>query len=255
MIIKRDYSCIVVDASKNTGALIEHKLKAFHCYKLIASFANAMDALIFLSRNDCDLIFLEIELPYIDGFQFLDILAKDGKMKPTIMMTASTAKYSEKAHIYYSKGLIDFISKSADAGRYAVSIERFEKQIIQVCASAREVSTVSDSITVLTSSKDIKTIYLRDILYFSHVKNYTNIHIMSGESYWQYISLKNMQLALPKDSCIQINRNCLVMLHQIANFDQNAVVLRKNKQGVEIKLPIYTTKREEILDELLRIFT
>lgn len=248
-------SYIVVDSNKDTGALIGHKLKAFpHC-EMIASFETGVDALAFLMQNECDLIFLEVELPYMDGFLLLDILAKERQLRPTVMMTSTPMKYSEKAHLYYGKGLIDFISKSAEADRYAVSIERFEQKAVRIPISKQKMVSSRDSITVITSSKEVKKIRIKDILYFSYIKNYTNIYTIDGKKYCENISLKNMQSALPKDCCIQVNRYSLVMVHQIVKYDQASVVLRKNELGEEIKLPIFSTKRKEVLDKLTRITT
>lgn len=114
------------------------------------------------------------------------------------------------------------------------------------------VSQKTQTISVVLSSKEAKLVNISDISYLSHNYNYTTLHLVSGSKLEQYISLKEMEAILPKGTFLRINKNCIVMLSQILDYDRHSVILKPiDDEGSKV-LPISQKERGNLLLQLGR---
>ena len=110
-------NCVVVDDS-SLQRMITAKLVNNHPnLRLVGDFSNAIEAKNCMTVNDVDLIFLDIEMPVISGFDFLDGL----KVKPQIIFITSKAEYAMKAFDYDAT---DYLQKPIALDRFGTSVKR-----------------------------------------------------------------------------------------------------------------------------------
>lgn len=245
--MNKKYTYIVVDDKADMAQFFGHLLADFPEYEMKESFTNPLLALEYLNENHCDLMFLDVEMPELTGFELLDELENPPL---TIMVTAYASKYSEKAHEYYDIGIIDFLPKNFDPPRVRKSLDRFERHLQAKPILLPQRKNNMDYIAISENHRDIVKLSPYDIVYLSHEKNYTYIHDITGGRYCKYISLKQMIYLMPNNSCIQVNRHQAVMLNQIVNYSGIMIEVRQSAEGALMQIHISPKFRAEIVELL-----
>ena len=110
-------NCVVVDDSSIQRMIIAKLVNNHQHLHLIGDFSNAIEAKNCMSIHTVDLIFLDIEMPVISGFDFLDGL----KTKPQIIFITSKAEYAMKAFDYDAT---DYLQKPIALERFNASVKR-----------------------------------------------------------------------------------------------------------------------------------
>ncbi len=108
---------IVVDDSSIQRITIAKLISEHTNLRLGGDFSNALEAKSYITNNHVDLIFLDIEMPHITGFDLLDGL----KIKPLIVFITSKADYAVKAFEYSA---LDFLQKPIKKERFLVSVKK-----------------------------------------------------------------------------------------------------------------------------------
>lgn len=115
-------TCIIVDDQKEAIGVIEDHLRKFSQLKLIKVFTDSLDGLEFLEKNSIGLVFLDIEMPNLNGLDFIESLrSKRGKNIPKFIFTSGYHKYALSG---YEKGVIDFLVKPIGFTRFKMSMDR-----------------------------------------------------------------------------------------------------------------------------------
>jgi DNA-binding LytR/AlgR family response regulator len=115
-------TCIIIDDQKEAIGVIEDHLKKFAQLTLIAVFTDSLEGLEFLEKKQVDLVFLDIEMPNLNGLDFIESLrSKKGKDIPKFIFTTGYHKYALSG---YEKGVIDFLIKPIGFTRFKMSMDR-----------------------------------------------------------------------------------------------------------------------------------
>lgn len=115
--------CIIVDDQKEAIGVIEDHLKKFSQLTVLSIFTDSLEGLDFLQDNEIDLVFLDIEMPNLNGLDFIESLrSRKGKNLPKFIFTTGYHKYALSG---YEKGVIDFLVKPIGFTRFKMSIDRF----------------------------------------------------------------------------------------------------------------------------------
>ncbi len=129
-------SCIVVDDEPAAHYVLVNYIERSTDLQLVAQCYNAFEALDFLRENKVDLIFLDIEMPEINGMEFLKMLDNPPK---TILTTA----YSEYALESYDYGVVDYLLKPISFPRFFKAVQRFLSYNTTVSPQEEEPKAIS----------------------------------------------------------------------------------------------------------------
>lgn len=243
------YNYIVVDENVSMKTIIPHSIKEYSNMFFSGYFSSAIDALNYLKCNYCDLMFLSVELPDKSGFELLDSLQLYPRPPLTILLSSDEDRHSKKAHLYYSKGMIDFIHKNSDAKRIEISLERFKRVITKELFCPKEwKEPVSQILTIGPHFKQ-SNFPLSQITHFVHDRNYTYFHLCNGKKDGQYISLKQVEMLLPAGKFVKISRSCIVMMDYILRYEEEAITIRTSDKTMKI-LKVSHRRREQVLNLL-----
>ncbi|MCL6274436.1 LytTR family DNA-binding domain-containing protein [Muricauda sp. 2012CJ35-5] len=215
---------------------------------IIASFTDAHEALDYLERNTPDCLFLDIEMPAMDGFQFIKNLKN--KNFPVVITTA----YNQYALKALKNEAIDYLLKPIDTDDLEVTIakikkfnaknltaEKLEKILLNFNSESQ-----SKKITINT---DGKLLFLNsdDILYAESDGNYSTIFLSDGQKILLTKKLKEVNTILPETSFFRIHNSYIINLNKIKEFlkTDGYVVLESNH-----KIPVSRQKKSDFLDML-----
>src|SRR5690606_4602600 len=186
---------------------------------IVASFTAAHQALDYLEHNSPDCLFLDIEMPAMDGFQFIRTLKN--KDFPVVITTA----YNQYALQALKNEAIDYLLKPIDSDdlkitigkikRYnakSITAERLEKILLDHNAESH-----SKKITINT---DGKLLFLNsdDILFAESDGNYSTIFLKDGQKILLTKKLKEVNALLPENSFFRIHNSYIINLNKIKEF-------------------------------------
>ncbi len=214
--------------------------------KVNASFTNPFEALDYLETNTPDCLFLDIEMPTMDGFQFIQKLTN--KNFPVVITTA----YNQYAIKALKNEAIDYLLKPIDTDDLKDTIvkikkfnnrnytsDRLEKILLNFNANA--------SHKKITFNTDGKLIFLEsdEILYAESDGNYSTIFLSDGQKIVLTKKLKEVNDLLPDDSFYRIHNSYIINLHKIKEYlkTDGYVVLNSNH-----KIPVSRQKKTDFLD-------
>src|ERR1700744_4502250 len=161
--------CIIVDDEPNAVNLLEVLIGQPTGWQLLAKCLNALDAISFLKNNDVDLVFLDIEMPLLNGMELAGLLSAD-----TAIVFATA--YKEHAAESYTFNTIDYVLNPITLKRFIASTKKMEAHFQhQLPAERREMEEEEDGYFFVKTGTELRKILLREIVYFESQKEYWKI--------------------------------------------------------------------------------
>ena len=221
-------------ARKGMKRLVERRPEL----QLSAMLDSAESAEAWLGENDVDLIFLDIEMPGINGIEF----AK--KLPPKTMVVFTTA-YTDYAVDGFDVDALDYIVKPIDPNRFNKAVDRAGsyKAIVDE-AKVDTTDSPVDFIIVKAERKYVR-VKLDDILYVEGLKDYVIIHLPDRKVITR-MTIKGMEDMLPDKTFLRVNKSYIVNKEKIDAFDNNDI----NIGAMEIAIGM--SYRDNVLNELLK---
>ena len=197
---------------------------------------NAMEALSYLNQNEVDLIFLDINMPQLSGFDFLRTLIHP----PSIIVTTA---YKEFAIEGYELNVADYLLKPFSFSRFLQAVNK----VVEELRSRRKVNTVTESAKIdstqtslfLKDGRKYHKTFIKDILYLVADGNYTKVvtykkTIMTLEKLSSYLDL------LPSDTFMQIHKSYIVAKDKIDTIGSKQIEVG------DIQIPIGQTYKNNV---------
>ena len=206
-------------AHKSLGVLLK-KYDYLHC---IGNCYNAFKALSFIKENKPDLLFLDMDMPDMNGMELLRSI--NHPMKVII-----TTAHSDYAVHGYEFGVIDFLVKPIKAERLFQAmtkvIELFSNEaIIKKEGESKAAEEKQNYVFGTPDKKKFVKIYFDEILYIEKIGNYLYIHSTDGNSYYYLTSLKTIKSILPEDEFLYANQSIIFSKTKIKSVDGQTIVI------------------------------
>ncbi|WP_396138649.1 LytR/AlgR family response regulator transcription factor [Flavobacterium sp.] len=228
-------NCIVVDDSAVQRITITKLVNESTLLNLIGEFANALEAKNCINNNALDLIFLDVEMPLISGFDLLDGL----KTKPQIIFITSKADYALKAFDYEAT---DFLQKPISKERFLKAV----KKATELHALRYDIpQEQGESIVIKSNLKKLK-IYLSKIKWIEAYGDYIKV-VTDDETHLVLSTMKGFEKELPEGKFIRVHKSFIINLSRVEKF---------NNKFIEIgttKIPLSRNKKEEIVKAIEKI--
>ncbi|KZS41990.1 two-component system response regulator [Aquimarina aggregata] len=231
---KPQIKCAVVDDSPTQRLAITNQIKKYCQLELVGVWNNAIEAKNALLDVKADVLFLDIEMPVLNGFKFLD----DLENKPHVVIVTGKSKYAHKAFDYHA---IDFLKKPLRSNRFGTAIEK----VLQVYNSKSNIepNTYFPSIFIKSGTKQHK-VYLNDILYISAMGDFAKVHLEGNNSLVITGTMTYLESLLPNKKFFRAHRSFIVNLEKIENFTTRYMEIKNET------IPISRQKKQELKDIL-----
>lgn len=243
---------VIIDDEPKAIQSLKWELSNFeNDIEVIATFSIPEEALEFLPKNDIDCLFLDIEMPTMDGFQFLEKLAR--KDFATVITTA----YNEYAIKAFKKEAIDYLLKPIDTDDLEDTIQKIKKykKVNKDNGESEKLEKIllnfNDKISQkkITVNTDGKLLFLdpNDILFLESDGNYCTIHTTSNKKIVLTKKLKEVGAKLSEEQFFRIHNSYIVNLGKIKEYlkSDGYVILENNH-----RIPVSRQKKSEFLDKL-----
>lgn len=205
---------IVVDDEPLAVNVIKNYILRVKELQLEGTFSNAMDASMFLRDHQIDIMFLDINMPFLDGLEFLGTLHK----KPFVIMTTAHEEHALKS---FELEAIDYLVKPISLPRFLKSVDR----VIGLKQGVNKSGTDKDdkpSIFVKVDKKRLQKIFLDEIMVIESLKDYIRI-ITPTAKYIIHRTLSSFTDELPGDNFLRIHRSYSIAVDKVRVVEGNSV--------------------------------
>lgn len=228
--------CLIVDDEPLAREALRVYIEKMPELEVADECENALQAMASLRTKHVDLIFLDIEMPEIDGISFLQML----KNIPGVIFTTAYREYAVDA---FNLDVIDYLLKPISFDRFVTAINKFYERTSKPDSVQNNLkNTAVKSLNVKADRKTYK-VDIKKIQYIESLKDYVKI-VCSDESIITHDSLSNLEDLLNGCGFIRIHRSFLVAIDKIRSFDAESVFLDKKE------LPISRTYKKTVLEVL-----
>lgn len=223
---------VILDDEAPAIKILSSYVSKIRSLNLIQATTNPFEVIETLNTQTVDLLFLDIEMPDINGIEFL----KSIDQKPMVVFTTAFEKYALQG---YDLDIIDYLVKPIRLDRFIKSTNKALRLYNLQNKTAEEKPTF---IHFKVEYKTVKVL-LDDILYIEGLKDYVKV-FTTQDMILTRLNIKGIYEKLPHDQFIRVHRSFIVSTKHITAFNKGSVLIK------EITLPLGETYRENVLNIL-----
>lgn len=237
---------IIIDDEAPARNLLKHYLKQFDYLKLAAECSNGFEGIKAIRQHKPDLIFLDIQMPKLTGFEMLELIDKT----PLVIFTTAYDQYALKA---FDTNAVDYLLKPFDEKRLAIAIEKAinrinnNKRTDQIKKATNDIQENLHQI-VVNSGNSIVIIPIDDIYSIEAQDDYVMIYTKDN----QFLKKQTMiyyEKRLP-DNFIRVHRSYIInsqMIDSIETYGKQQYHIKlKNNSSVKTSKSGYKTIRNKL---------
>ncbi len=221
-------TCIVVDDSFVQKLSIKKMVEQNSNLLLTGDYNNVMDAKKHLRNEKVDLIFLDIEMPVLSGFDLLDSLEE----LPQIIFVTGKVEYAFKAFNYDAT---DYLQKPVSSEKFNRAVSRAIE--VKKLRDQKSNTYNDDFIFIKANSKNIK-LFLYEIKYLEAMGDYVKV-VSDFNSYMVLSTMKHFEKELP-ENFMRVHKSFIVNMNRVEGYDH------KNVSVGGISIPISRNKKQDI---------
>ena len=229
-------NCIAVDDEPLALGLVVAFIEQTPFLKLIGRYASAVEALKAIHAQKVDVLFLDIQMPDLNGIELARVLDNSKGHKPRIIFTTA---YNQFALEGYRVDALDYLLKPFNyeeflhAANKALTYSELVEKSNTPAAAPAAVTTIieeriEDEYLFLKVEYQLVRISLNDILYIEGLKDYVKVWLKSAEKpVLSLTSLKSLEEKLPSKKFMRVHRSFIVSLDKINSITRNALQIGK----------------------------
>jgi DNA-binding LytR/AlgR family response regulator len=229
-------NCIIVDDDKMSCKILEGYVSKSTSLNLIGTFNDSVDARnILTKRQDIDLIILDIQMPEMDGFDFIGSLENP----PNIIIVSSAEQYAVKA---FDFNVVDYLLKPVSYGRFCKAIDKTIRYF-----SRKEVTNTGDEEIFIKKGSSLVKLKLKDIIYIEALENYVTL-TTNDDKFTIHFTMKAIENQLPSGIFIRVHRSFIINKSMIQTIKENSLDLIV---GDSLKsIPVGKSFRDTLLNDI-----
>ncbi|MES2827072.1 MAG: LytTR family DNA-binding domain-containing protein [Bacteroidota bacterium] len=233
-------NCIIVDDEPLAREELHALINEVSNIEISGKFSNAKSALNFLNLNDVDLVFLDIEMPMINGIEFATKLAGS----TLVIFTTAYPQYALKS---YELDAIDYLLKPVDKSKLQKGIKKAEayRALLSENPENNIIEGNTEDFLLIKSDRRFYKIKFDDIRFIEGLKDYVVIHLASRKLITA-MNLKTFHQRIPQHSFLRISKSYIVNKSFIESFDHHTIYLNENE------LPLGEIYKKEFFDTYSR---
>ena len=213
------FSCYIIDDEPLAREILEAYIAKVSFLELKGSFMSPLEAVGLLEKDKPDLLFLDINMPDLDGLSFIPML----NPKPMIILTTAYDQYALKA---FELEVKDYLLKPFSFERFYKAVLRlFQEQGLRLQQEKKETIPASKNVQeyiFLKVGHRIRKLATRDILFVEGMKDYLRIHT-TEEKIMTLLNFAKLEELLPSPGFVRVHRSFLVAINKIDHIEKNRI--------------------------------
>lgn len=227
--------CLVTDDEPIARQIVEGYIRQTPYLELAGSCKSALEALEELKRHAVDILFLDINMPHLDGLSLLKTLRR----RPAVIITTAYPEYAVEG---FELAVTDYLLKPFSLKRFLQAVERVEEHRLSPPAERKIAQPPAEALYLKTSEKIVR-VELENILYAEAYGNYVKLYT-AGDRHLLPQPLGTFLELLPADRFIRIHKSYLIALAHLESIEGNRVVIQRQQ------LPVGKVYKRQLLERL-----
>ena len=230
--------CLLIDDEPPALKILASYISNINGLEIVGQCKNALEALDVLNQHAVDVIFLDIKMPKILGTEFLKNLSHPPKV---IFVTA----YRDYAVEGYELDAVDYLVKPVSFERFFKAITKLNRMMGKETISASvDYKSNPEAFVYLKVDKDMKKIFVNDIVYIESWKDYIKLFLINGKSLIIKQTITAMENLLSEHRFLRVHRSYMVSLKKISGYNGVSVQLDTKE------IPIGRLYKQAVMEKL-----
>jgi len=216
-------TCIVVDDEPLARQGMEINIAQISTLQLLGSFSNALAASDFLRKEEVDLLFLDINMPELNGLDFLKSL----RDAPLVIFTTAYPQYALES---YELDAIDYLVKPIRIERFLKSVNKADNhlRLLKQEGNNNHVEKIENDFVYIKSDRKFFKIFFKDILYIEGLKDYVIIYTADNKIITS-MNVKTIAAQLPASIFARVSKSYIVNILHITAFDNELIYIQHHE--------------------------
>jgi DNA-binding LytR/AlgR family response regulator len=229
--------CVIIDDEPIARKVLQEYIEEIDFLELAGQAENPLKAMSILNTQDVDILLLDINMPKINGIDFL----KSSRSRANVIITTAYADYAVES---YGLDVLDYLVKP-------IGFDRF----LKACNKAREAAELKKLSKVppvmthdhffVKSNSQIEKVFYNDLLYAEAMLNYVMLYTVNRKM-MVYVTIKSLEEQLPADQFIKVHKSFIVNISKVKSIEGNILDIGNEK------ITISQSLREKVVAEIVR---
>ncbi len=243
---------LIIDDEKLARDIVKKYLSSYENIEIVGECGNGYEGIKEINEKKPDMIFLDIQMPKINGFEMLELI----DAPPAIIFTTAFDQYALKA---FEVNALDYLLKPFSEDRFSEALAKALKQVTgnentgdKVEKLISHVDDLNENLSrvVVKLNNKINIIPVENIIFLEAQDDYVNIHTTGG-SFLKQKTMKYFEDHLDSKEFVRIHRSFIVQIEQIKMIEllekESYLAILKNGEKLPVSKSGYV-KLKEILD-------
>lgn len=231
--------CLAIDDEPLALRQISDFIRKTPFLELAGECKNAFEAIDILNNEALDLMFVDINMPGLNGMDFIKSLSN----RPQVIFTTA---YSEYAVEGFKIDALDYLLKPIGYNAFLKAANK-AKSFFEIQQKVGEVQGENEDYLFVKSEYKIVRINLKDIKYIEGMREYVRIYIEGARSVMSLMSMKSLEENLPAERFMRVHRSFIVNLNRITTIERSRILFDK-----DVSIPVsdqYKEKFQKYIDK------
>ena len=210
--------CMVIDDEQLVRELLEDNIRQIPFLEWVRSCKNALEAMEALQTSPADLLFLDIQMPRVNGLQFLQSLSDP----PLVILVTAYEQYALEG---FNLRVVDYLLKPFGFERFLKACNRAQ-ELFRLRQNDKQAASAEPQDFFVNVEYALVRVVANDILYIEGVKDYIKIYLStSARPVLTRMTLKAMEEKLPSPAFVRIHKSFLVAAGKITTIKRDIVCI------------------------------
>ncbi len=233
-------NCVIIDDEPLAREGLASYVRDIDFLHLVDTCENPIELIRLLDQHPVDLIFLDIQMPKMNGLDFL----KAVQNPPLVIITTAYPAYALEG---FQLNVLDYLLKPVTFDRFFRSVKKasdyYHLVNNQADPASPKANPVTDYFFIRCGSKYEK-IPFHQILFVEGMQNYVTIYTQKGK-YVTLLYLKNLEESLDSESFIRVHKSYIVSIDKIEGIEGNEIFIQSHR------IPISRNYREQVIQKVV----
>jgi DNA-binding LytR/AlgR family response regulator len=230
--------CIVIDDEPLARECIVNYINVIDFLQVIGLGSTPLELTEILDKTAVDLIFLDVQMPLMNGIEFL-------KMSENLPMVVLTTAYPSYALEGYELNVLDYLLKPITFNRFFKSaIKAKEQYILQNPTLNPQQTPITDNYFFIKCNGKYEKVYFDDMLFIQAMQNYVTIYTKE-QKFTTLLNLKTVAQYLDSNMFLQVHKSYIVSIPKINRLESHEIIIHDHK------IPISRNFRKEVVDQIV----
>lgn len=229
-------NCIIVDDEPLARNEMHALLEELTDFNVIGKFSNALKAMEFLKINQVDVVFLDIEMPFLNGLDFAELI-------PAKTLLIFTTAYPQYAHKSYELDAIDYLLKPIDKLRLLKATKKatLYKKMLNAHDAQTSLEEFKEEFLWINSDRRHYKVNYSEILFVEGLKDYVIIHTQN-QKFVTAMNLKTIHQKLVSLVFLRVSKSYIVNRTWIESFNSQTIYIK------DFEIPLGEVYRKDFLN-------